>query len=665
VKSRVAVVARSLVSSLVVATSLAAQAPRITPKGDPSVKSDTIYRLAVQPADHPEDAYAVLLDDGVVRYEADGRGTRTFRMVVQILKEEAIESFAEHRLGFSPGRQKLTVNWMRVLRPDGTVISDRPAVSQEANVPAAMGDPVYTDQRVRRVTLSGVAIGTIVDYSYTVEVTNPALQGDWTESWSVHMGVPVRRSRYVLELPESVTPRIKERNLDFQRVERVANGRRTYTWARADVPKLKGEPFAADSNGVHMNIAISSPVDWQRVASWYAGLARNRYAVTPALASKVDSLVRTARTRDDSIRAVHRWVAQDIRYVSVSLGMGGYQPRTPEQTITTGFGDCKDKATIFVAALGHLGVQAYPVLLAAGGGVDRTMPSIEAFDHAIAAVQQPNGYAYVDLTSPYTPFGTLPYSEQGEFGLLVHPDGRGEEITFPADSVAANASITRIVGTLAPDGYFDGTYEESATGARAPGLRSAFATPLDSTRRADFQRSLAQGLFDGATGDSLRLFDGKDLAATPRVSVRVKRGRAATPTGDLMILKLPVNSMQAFGKMAAELEARPPRRFPIDAEDVMGGDVAVTELRITLPSGWRARLPKSVKAPSPFGSYETTYEQVGDELRLTRRMTGARGVLPPERFPDLIAWMRSVAQDDQDIIVLERAPTAPTGASKS
>ena len=97
----------------------------------------------------------------------------------------------------------------------------------------------------------------------------------------------------------------------------------------------------------------------------------------------------------------------------------------------------------------------------------------------------------------------------------------------------------------------------------------------------------------------------------------------------------------------------------------MGGDVAVTELRITLPAGWRARLPKSVRAPSPVGTYETTYEQVGDELRLTRRMTGARGVLPPDRFPELIAWMRTVAQDDQDIIVLERAPGASASASRS
>ena len=649
---------------LALAAPLAAQAPRITPKGDPSVASDTIYRLAVAPADHPKDAYVVLLDDGVVRYDADGRGTQTFRTVVQILKQEAVDAFNEHRFSYSPGRQKLTVNWMRVVKPSGEVVSDAPAIVQDADVPASMGDPVYTDRKVRRATLSGVAVGTIVDYSYTLETTNPAHRGDWSQSWSVHMGVPVRRSRFIVDVPQDVTPRLRERNLDFKRVERVAAGRRTYVWARKDVPKIEGEPFAADSNDVQMSIAVSSPTTWGDIASWYAGLAKDRYAVTPAVAAKVDSLVRGARTRDDSIRTIQRWVAQDIRYVSVSLGMGGYQPRAPEQVLATGFGDCKDKATLFVAALGHLGITAYPVLLSADGGVARDLPSIGQFDHAIAAVPRAGGYTYVDLTSEYTPFGTLPFAEQGEFGLVVHPDGKAEEITFPVDSIGANASITHIVGRLSPDGYFDGRYEEMATGSRAPSFRNAFSTPFDSARRADFMRGLAQGLFDGAEGDSLESFDGKDLSATPRIALRVAHGRAATPTGDLMLFKLPLNSMSAFNKIAAQLESRPPRRFPIDAEAVLGADVATTDLRVTLPAGWRARLPKSISAPSPFGDYTVTYEQKGDELHLSRRIAGAKGVLPPSRYADLIAWMRTVAQDDQDIIVLERPAASATSGSR-
>ena len=59
-----------------------AQAPRVTPAGDPSVKSDSIYALAVKPSDYADQPYVYLLDDGIVTLEADGTGTRTYRQIV-------------------------------------------------------------------------------------------------------------------------------------------------------------------------------------------------------------------------------------------------------------------------------------------------------------------------------------------------------------------------------------------------------------------------------------------------------------------------------------------------------------------------------------------------------------------------------------------------------
>jgi hypothetical protein len=70
---------------LFASSAISAQAPKITPKGDPSVRSDTIYSLAVKASDYPEESFVYLLDDGVVRYEADGRGSTTYRQVVQVL----------------------------------------------------------------------------------------------------------------------------------------------------------------------------------------------------------------------------------------------------------------------------------------------------------------------------------------------------------------------------------------------------------------------------------------------------------------------------------------------------------------------------------------------------------------------------------------------------
>src|SRR5690348_2876113 len=108
----------SLPAFAALAVSLSAQAPKITAKGDPSVRNDTIYSLAVKAEDYPEEGFVYLLDDGVVRYESDGRGTSTYRQVVQILNEDDVENWSERSFSYSPDREKLTVNWIRVVKPN-------------------------------------------------------------------------------------------------------------------------------------------------------------------------------------------------------------------------------------------------------------------------------------------------------------------------------------------------------------------------------------------------------------------------------------------------------------------------------------------------------------------------------------------------------------------
>jgi hypothetical protein len=368
--------------------------------------------------------------------------------------------------------------------------------------------------------------------------------------------------------------------------------------------------------------------------------------------ARVDSVVRGARTRGDSIRAVHQWVAQDVRYVAIALGLGGYQPRMPEQVLSTGFGDCKDKATLFVAALRHLGVEAYPVLLSSMGRADRALPSIGQFNHEIAAVGAPGHYTFVDLTAGVVPYGELPFSEQGGFALVVHPDGSSEEVTLPKVEPSANRSLIRVSGWLDSTGTFSGNYEEAATGASQPPLRGLFYNPLDSAQRKNLANAIARKLFETADGDSLVGFNGRDLSAAPRVRMVIRRAKAATPAGSTMILNMPFGSFGSLATAAKELDAMDKRRFPIDPAGFWGAHASVTEVAIVLPAGWHAQLPKSVRAQSAFGSYESTYTEDNGTLRLSRHITGATKVQPPEKIGDFTAFLRAVAADDAKFIVL-------------
>lgn len=622
----------------------------------PTPADDSLYKLAVDPAMHEGEATHLLVDVTTIRVESDGSVLKTFRRVIQVLTDAGALYLREQQFGYVPRHQSFVVHWLRVVRPDGFVVSAAPTQVQESDVPAPVStSPVYSDQKIVRISLSGVAVGTILDVEFTVDERKPALKGDFAQSYVFTPGSSIERAHLVLDVPSSLTPRIREENLDFKRITQSGNGRTRYVWSRSQTPKVRAEPFAADSNGVVMQVRVAGPLSWTDVSRWYAGLARSRYAATPQLVRIVDSLVAGAKTRDDSIRAVHRWVAQDIRYVGIELGIGGYQPRMPDTVIATGYGDCKDKATLFIAALGHLGIRAFPVLLSINASAQRDLPTPQQFNHEIAAVAlRTSGYQFVDLTSSFNAYGELPLSIQGGFGLVVLPDGRNEEVSLPTDTPASNIQTTRLVGSLSADGKFDGHYEEIATGSIAAGMRASFASPLDSAQRSEAARRVARKYFASGDGDSLSAFNGKDFSAPARVSIRIRNANATTTAGSVELLNNPFSTFAAMASTADDIARLPSRRFPIDASKIIGRQTAIAELRVTLPEGWHARLPTGITAASVFGSYTTTYTQEGRKLAISRRLVGGAGVFMPSRENELVTWLRAIGHDNVKFIVLDK-----------
>ncbi len=261
----------------------------------------------------------------------------------------------------------------------------------------------------------------------------------------------------------------------------------------------------------------------------------------------------------------------------------------------------------------------------------------------IAAVVWPGrpGYQFLDLTADLVPFGLLPPSEQGGFALVVRPDGSDDHVVLPEAPVADNREVSHITGALSPDGMFSGY-----------GLRDNFRSRPDSTEQKRLARNIANAVFAGAAGDSLSLFDGRDLTIQPRLAVAIHNGRATSSAGGTDIFTLPIRTYQLRG-MAADLQSRGERKFPLSAPAVSGEGVDEDNVEITLPEGWHARLPKDVDLPSDWGHYEAHYSQSGRLLKVTRRMTGAHGVFPPSRVNDLITWLEAVSADDAKYIVLE------------
>ena len=635
---------------LPVLASLSATPPVTASRG--TATPDSIYALAVKPADHPDEPFVWLLDEGIYRIDADGKTRNTTRKVVQILKPEAVRMHQEQRLGWNPERQTLTVNWMRVVKPNGEVIAEHPEQIQDSDVPAAMGTPMYTASKIKRISLSGLEPGTLLDYSVTTETFKPTMEGEFILSWNVNSGIHIVRSNLVVDMPSAYKPRIAERNLTFKRSERTEAGRRFYTWATRDVPRIKTESYAPDSLFPRMMITVSPATTWAAIGKSYAPLVRDAWAITPSVEEKMALALAGARTLDDSISALHRWVAQDIRYVSIALGQGGYVPRTPETVVRTGYGDCKDKAMLFLAALKKIGVTGYPVLLNISGSEQKGSPSLLQFNHMIAAVKRGNGYQYADLTAGNYPLGRLPRSEEGNVAVIVK-DNEGEEVRLPESSIADEGIETEIAGTLSEDGYFSGTFEELRKGHLEGTLHMLLQSDLDSARKQNLLKLTASPYFERPESDSLQSFDARNLNAPVRTKMKITRAKMVSKAGDIMLMSNPARPMPNHARTADALEREKDRKLPYQTDKIVAPYTTHLDFRVKLPAGWTAVLPKDQLVDAPLARYEVKFSQTGDELRILRTLSGRKNLVPTAQRSELIGWLRALATEDAKQIVLK------------
>jgi hypothetical protein len=73
-------------------------------------------------------------------------------------------------------------------------------------------------------------------------------------------------------------------------------------------------------------------------------------------------------------------------------------------------------------------------------------------------------------------------------------------------------------------------------------------------------------------------------------------------------------------------------------------------------------LPAPVQTTSFFGRYESRWTLERGTLRLIRRLSGARGVVGPERMVEVLMWLRTVGADDQEQLTMKPvSPSTPNG----
>ena len=134
----------------------------------------------------------------------------------------------------------------------------------------------------------------------------------------------------------------------------------------------------------------------------------------------------------EKLDALYEYVATNFRYVSLSFGVGRYQPHAAAEVLHNQYGDCKDKHTLLASLSDSIGLHASAALINSAVALDPDFPSPSQFDHVMTRVSVGSEEVWLDATTEVAPFRLLSPGLRKKQTLVVDPSGAARLAESPA-----------------------------------------------------------------------------------------------------------------------------------------------------------------------------------------------------------------------------------------
>ncbi|MBW8847241.1 MAG: DUF3857 domain-containing protein [Burkholderiales bacterium] len=359
------------------------------------------------------------------------------------LDTSTLREVSEPQISFNPVYQQLVIHQIGVIR-DGR----REDRIKDARIELMRREQMLEHQlidgvRTALVVLSDVRVGDVVDVAYTVEGENPIFEGRYAALLHVASDAPIDRLHLRIEGPPARHLQVKGIATDLVPERFEEGGREVLRLVREHVAPVVDEAATPPWFKVYPALQVSEYGSWGEVNQW----AQRLFAPEPlngAVAERIAAIKAEGGTPEQQVAAALRFVQDEVRYFSVSLGESSHRPKAPSRTLAERLGDCKDKVMLLDALLAGLGLDAKPTLvsLQRNRGITHFLPSHDSFDHVISRVQIGEQVYFLDPTLngqglSLDKRGYFPYGA----GLVIGGDGPAAEapvaIAPPAFAVDA------------------------------------------------------------------------------------------------------------------------------------------------------------------------------------------------------------------------------------
>jgi tetratricopeptide (TPR) repeat protein len=438
-----------------------------TPSASNKSESETKPDFSQQPA-----IYEYL--HASMRYENDGSGTREVHARIRVQTQAGLNVAGQLVFNYNAIDEQMEVPSVRVLKKEGAIVTAGPEAIQDLSAPVTQEAPMYTDARQKHVTVPGVSVGDVVEYDVTIKA-KPLQPGQFWHIWYFAQGFIALDEQLDLNVPKGRLLKIKSPE-GIQPSISIEGDRRLYHWATSNSKTSPPVDFFKNFQfdvikllegyrpSLPPHVMFSTFQNWTDVAEWYAQLERERRILTPEIRAKADEIARGQQTAEAKAQVLYYWVSQNIRYVSLSFGVGRYQPHAAAEVLANRYGDCKDKTTLLEAMLDAEGLHAYPALVNSKADVDPEIPNPMQFDHAIAFVRIGNKDVWLDSTVGVSPFGyLLPHLRNGEALVISETSSAGLR-KMPQEFPFTIENRVGVEGTIDGQGMLDAKVEVQTRG---------------------------------------------------------------------------------------------------------------------------------------------------------------------------------------------------------
>jgi hypothetical protein len=589
-------------------------------------------------------------DHMTYKLHSASKATLNVHQVVTILND-AGKRYAREMVGYDK-LSKVTSFKGAAYDASGTLIKKLKS-SEIYDQSAFDGFSLYSDNRFKSADLSHGSYPYTVEFEYQVEFKYVfAIPGSYALPGQK---VSVQNFSYTLVYPITIDPpRYKAFNIEQEPViTQEPSGFETVKWILQNIMPITAEPHGPPWEEILPHIIAAPTVfefdnykgtmaSWDNLGQWISSLNKGRNDLMPETREKIKEITANLKTKEEKVKVVYEYLQNKTRYVSIQLGIGGFQPFQASMVDKTGYGDCKALSNYMVSMLEAIDIKAYYTLIRAGedaAELKTDFPSSQ-FNHVVVFVPNGTDTLWLECTSQTNPFGYMGSFTGNRKALAITDDG-AKLVHTPVYTEKENLQIRSAEVIVGIDGNAKANIQTIYSGLQYENDNLNFILGNPEEEKKWTQKTTQIPSFDI---NSVSTSKHGDKIPSAKVDLDLTLKRFATMSGKRLFLTPNLMNRSTFiPEKVDERKTNVFRRM---------GYTDIDSIRYRMPEGiYPEFLPEPTRIKSVFGEYESSVQIDKGDVLYVRKMKVYQGEFPASTYNELIDFFKSISKADNTKLV--------------